>query len=162
MNVLSKEFLYLVEGVHVVLVDKRDANAIPVGTCRAANAVDIVLGIVRNVKVDDHCYVVNVNTARHDIGSHEHIYLAALELEHYVIPLGLLKVGVHFPTVDFHLLQGLVYLLHLHLAAREDYHSFQVASLENVLYDLQLLRLIANICTLLYLLGGQASLCLLA
>ena len=63
---------------------------------------------------------------------------------------------MHFPTVDFHLLQGLVYLLHLHLAAREDYHSFQVASLENVLYDLQLLRLIANICTLLYLLGWLA------
>ena len=52
----------------------------------------IVFGIVGHVVVDDHGDVVDVDAARNHVGGHEHIKLAALELEHHVVTGGLVEV----------------------------------------------------------------------
>ena len=145
------------ERKHVVLVDEGDGDSVTVGTCRTADAVDIILGIVGNIVVDDHCDVIDVNASRENVRGHQHINLATLELEHHLVALRLVEVGVHLATVDFHPQQSLVDLLHLHFAAREDNDTLQVTGLENLLDNLQFLCLIANVGALLDFLSGLAD-----
>ena len=54
--------------------------------------MDIVLRVVRYIEVDNHCDVVDVNAASHDISSHEHVDLSGLELVENLIALSLLEV----------------------------------------------------------------------
>ena len=75
-NLAAKEFLDALEEVYLVVGDKCDGYAVALGTCCAANAVDIVLDVARHVVVDDHLYVVDVYTACHDVGSHEYVDVA--------------------------------------------------------------------------------------
>ena len=100
LDVFVEELLDLVEGIHVVFVDQRDGDTVAVGACRTADAVDIVFGIVRNVVVDHHCDVVDVDTTGQDVRSHQNIDLSALELEHHIVSLGLVEVRVHLTAVD--------------------------------------------------------------
>ena len=88
------------ESIHIILVDKGDSYAVSVGTGGTSYTVNIVFGIVRNVIIDNHCNVVNVYSARNDVGSDKNINLSALEFIHHFVALCLVKVGVHFPTVD--------------------------------------------------------------
>ena len=156
LDILVEEFLYLVEGKHVILIDQGDCHTIAVSTCRTADAVHIVLGIVRHVVVDDHGNIIDINATGHDIRGHEHINLAALKLEHDIVALSLFKVRVHLTAVDLQLLQSLVDLLHFHLTSREDNNPLEVAGLEDVLNDLELLCLVADISTLLDLVSRFA------
>ena len=151
LDVLAEELLDLMEGIHIVFVDQGDGNAVAVGTRRTSDAVNIVFGIVRNVVVDHHCDVVDVDTTGQDVRSHQDIDLSALELEHHIVALGLFKVGVHLTAVDVQSGESLVDVLHLLLAAREDDDAFQVTGLEDVLNDLEFLSLIADISALLNL-----------
>ena len=104
LDILVEEFLYLVEGKHVILIDQGDCHTIAVSTCRTADAVHIVLGIVRHVVVDDHGNIIDINATGHDIRGNEHVNLTALKLEHDIVALGLFKVRVHLTAVDLQLL----------------------------------------------------------
>ncbi len=53
--------------------DKRYGNTGFAGARGAPDAVDIVLGIVRHIVVYDHRYVVNVNSARYNVGGNEEL-----------------------------------------------------------------------------------------
>ena len=98
---LLQEFLYLLEPVHIHLVDQCDGSTITVGTSGTTDTVYIVLGVVRYIEVDDKCDVIDVDATSHDVGSHEYIYLSTLKLEHDVVTLSLCEVGVHSTTVNF-------------------------------------------------------------
>ena len=152
INGFFQEFLYLLEVEDIVFADKGDGYAVAVGTRSAAYAVDIVFRVVGHVIVDDQCYVVDVNATCYDVCSYKHVYLSALELEHHLVAFGLLKVGVHLAAIDVLALQGACHLLHFHFAAAEDDDALQVASLEDVLDDVHLLRFVAYVCFLLYFL----------
>ena len=117
---LLKELLYLLEIVEIGLAYKCDGATITVGTCRTTYAMHIVLYIMRHIIIDDHLNVVDVDTTSHNISSHKHIYLLALEFEHHLVALCLTKVAMHFACVNLYLLELAVYLLNLLFFARED------------------------------------------
>ena len=151
-----QELLYLLEPVLVFLVYEGDGSTVTVGTGCTTDAVNVILCIVRNIVVDNHLDVIDVDSTSHDIGSHEYIILSALKLEHHVVALCLLQVGVHRTAVDAYLLKGCCQLLHLHLAAAEHDDTLHVASFEDFLDDGHLLGFIAYVSLLLDLLGWFA------
>ena len=154
---LLKELLYLLEIVEVGLAYKGDGATITVGTCRTTYAVHIVLYIMRHIIIDDHLNVVDVYTTSHNISSHKHIYLLALEFEHHLVALSLTKVAMHFACVNLYLLELTVYLLNLLLFAREDDDAVERLIGKDMLEESQLLGLMTNIRALLYLFSRFAN-----
>ena len=154
---LLKELLYLLEIVEVGLAYKGDGATITVGTCRTTYAMHIVLYIMRHIIIDDHLNVVDVDTTSHNISSHKHIYLLALEFEHHLVALCLTKVAMHFACVNLYLLELAVYLLNLLFFAREDDDAVERLIGKDMLEESQLLSLMANIRALLYLFSWFAN-----
>ena len=97
--------LYLLEAVDVGIADEGDGLSVAVGTCCAAYAVHIVLGIVGHIIVDDGADIVDVDTSGNDVGGNQHIHLSGLEAVHHLVALLLGEVAVHLVAVDVHLLQ---------------------------------------------------------
>ena len=87
------------------------------------------------------------------IGGNQNIDSSRLELVHYFLTLRLLKVGVHFPNVQLHLLQGFGHLFHLQLGRSEDNDTFGCLLGEKTANDTQFLVLIAYISGLHNLFG---------
>ena len=114
----------------------------------------IVFSIVGNVVVDDHQDVVDIYTASHDVSSYQYVDLSSLELVHHLVALSLREVAVHGGTVDIHVLQLARYVFHLVFLAGEDNYALQLASLEQVADNAQLLWLIADVGRLLDFLSG--------
>ena len=52
------------------------------------------------VVVDDHGNVINIDSTCHNICGYKYIDLSTLELEHNIITLFLIQIGVHFSAVD--------------------------------------------------------------
>ena len=157
LNLLLQETFYLLEIALVVGGDKRDGASVAFGTCRSSDAVHVVFGVARHVVVDDHGDVVDVDAAREDVGGHEHIDLSALETIHHLVALCLLKVAVHFSGIDAEAHEGLRDLLHLLFLARENDDALQVAGLEQVFHDAELLCLVTDVGALADFLGGLAD-----
>ena len=105
------------ETVDVQVADEGDGNAVALSTGGTSDAVHIVLGIVGHVVVDDTQNVVDVDASRHNVGSHEHIHLSGLELQHDFVAFALVEVAVHLGTVYLHALQPAGNVLHLVLLA---------------------------------------------
>ncbi len=74
------EALDRVEREHVVLVRERDRLARLAGARRASDPVDVVLGVLGKVHVDDVRDAVDVEPARRDVRRHEQRQRAALEV----------------------------------------------------------------------------------
>ena len=62
--------------------------------------MDVVFGIVGDVVVDDERYVRHIDTAGDDVGGDEDGYLAVPKIEHDLVALMLLEIGVHGVRVD--------------------------------------------------------------
>ena len=105
LNLLAQEVLYLLEAVDVGIANKGDSQAISIGTGRTTYTMHIILGIVGHIEIDNGADIVDIDTARHNIGSDKHIDLANLEAIHHFITLLLCKVGVHLVAVDVHRLE---------------------------------------------------------
>src|SRR6185312_15062717 len=60
--------------------DERERLARGARPARAADAVDVILGDVRQVEVHDVREVLDVEAARRDVGGDEHLHLALLEV----------------------------------------------------------------------------------
>ena len=99
------EGLDSVELALLLLVDKRNGRAGRRGPGRPADAVNVVLGVVRNVEINYRADVLDVDPARHDVRSHQHVDLAVFEVEHDLFALLLLQVGVHRCDVQLHALE---------------------------------------------------------
>ena len=154
---LLQELLYLLEPVLVFFAYEGDGSTIAVGTGCTADAVNVIFCIVRNIVIDDHLNIIDVDSARHNVGSYENIILSALELEHHIIAFSLFQVAVHGSAVYSNLLEGSCELLHLEFAAAEDDDTLQVACLEDVLDDGHLLGFVAYVCFLFDFLGWLAD-----
>ena len=88
------------ESIHVIFVDKGDSDTVSVSTGSTTYAVNIILCIVWNIVIDNHRNVINIYSARNNISSNKNINLSALEFIHHFVALCLVKVRVHFPTVN--------------------------------------------------------------
>src|SRR5262249_52105664 len=64
----------------LVDADQRHRAALRAGAAGAADAVHVVLGHVGQLEVDDVRQLVDVDAARGDVGGHEHLQRAGLEL----------------------------------------------------------------------------------
>ena len=104
-NLQVEDALNLAQGEEVALADEGDGAAFTACTGGASDAVNVVLGIVGCIVVDDHGDVVDVDAARHDVGGHEQIHLSCAEELHHLVALGLFQVGVHGAGVPSFALQ---------------------------------------------------------
>ena len=75
-------------------LDQRDRRALASGAAGAADAVQVGLGRVRHVVVDDVRQVLDVEAARGDVGGDEQIRLAFAEPRHDAVALPLLHAAV--------------------------------------------------------------------
>ncbi len=113
--------------------------------------MNIILRFGRHIIIDHHLNVVNVYSARHDVGGHQDIYPPRLEIEHHVISLLLLKVAVHLSNTYLIGSQRLEQLFHLQFGRGEHNHLFRRTYTEQMAEERKLLGLIDRICSLLYL-----------
>ena len=88
------------ESKHIFFVDKGDSDTVSVSTGSTTYAVNIILSIVWNIVIDNHRNVINIYSARNNISSNKNINLSALEFIHHFVALCLVKVRVHFSTVN--------------------------------------------------------------
>ena len=82
---------------HVLLLVGRregDREALGARTAGTTNAVHVILGLLRHVVVDDQRDVLDVDTARGNVGGHQHAVLTALEAVERRPALGERAVGV--------------------------------------------------------------------
>src|SRR5262245_50780574 len=79
-NLLPDELLDRLEVQRARLVDERDGLATGAGPSRATDAVDVVLGVLGEVPVDDVGHRLDVQPARGHIGGHQHRQLTFLEV----------------------------------------------------------------------------------
>ena len=114
------ELLDRMELALLVLADERHGAARSRGARRTADTVNIILGVVRHVVIDDQPDILDVDAARHDIRSHQDRHLVVLEVEHHLLALRLFQVGMHGGHIEFHALERVRQLLDLELRRRED------------------------------------------
>ena len=105
----------------------------------------IVLGVVGDVIVDHHADVVDIDTARHDVGGDEQIDIARLKVLHDLFALLLRQVRVHLLDADVETGERGCELLDLELGAGEDDRACRGCFAEELRQDGQLLALIADI-----------------
>ena len=129
----------------LLLADERHGGARSRRAGRTADAVDVVLGVVRHVVVEHQADVLDVDTARDDVRGDEDFHLVVLEVEHHLLALRLLQVGVHGRNVESHALERMGQLLDLEFRRRED-DRLRVGRLgEQLADDAQFLTLVADV-----------------
>ena len=87
VDVFAQEALYLAELGLVVQADEGDGAAFGAGAGGSAYAVDVVLGIVGDIEVDNQVYIVYVYSARYYIGGYQDVDVSVTELVHDVVTL---------------------------------------------------------------------------
>ena len=90
----ADETLERIERAVILRRDKADRVADGVGAAGAADAMDVVLGVHREIVIHDVRNAVHVDAARGDVGGHEHPHGAGLELRERAQPLVLRAVGM--------------------------------------------------------------------
>ena len=99
-DTLAQEFLDARKAATVTLTNKGYCDTFFTCTGCAADAVHIVLGLGGNVVVDNHRNVVDVDSARHDIGGDKDVGMPGLECAYDFLAPALLEVAVHLVDAD--------------------------------------------------------------
>src|SRR5512138_204781 len=73
------QLLDVAQVAHLLVVDQRQRRTRGAGAPGAADAVDVVLGDVRQLEVDHLRQLVDIDAARRDVGRHQHAHAAVLE-----------------------------------------------------------------------------------
>jgi len=119
---------HLLQQAHVLLVvGRHEAHGVAGrgGATGAADAVHVVLGVHREVEVDDVRDALDVDAARGDVGRDEHARVSALERVERLDALALAAVRVNRRRVDAGLLELARDLVGAVLGAREDQHRVE-------------------------------------
>jgi len=77
---------------NILLAGEGDGLAGFTGACRAADAVNVVLGVLGNIVIDHVADVLHVDAARGHVGGHQDFELSALEMLHQFETLALGQV----------------------------------------------------------------------
>ena len=67
--------------------DERDSFAAVLRTRCSADAMDVILGVMRHIEIDDQRHIRHVYSAGDDIRRHQHIYLAVSEVFVFIVLL---------------------------------------------------------------------------
>ncbi len=84
----------------LIVITERHGNAGRARPGRAADAVNVRLGNIGDVEVDDVRDVVDIDAPRGDIGCNQHWRAAGLESGQCASPSGLVLVAVNRPGLD--------------------------------------------------------------
>mmetsp|Transcript_17729 Transcript_17729/g.55205 ORF Transcript_17729/g.55205 Transcript_17729/m.55205 type:complete len:274 (-) Transcript_17729:945-1766(-) len=95
LDVRVVELLDLAQRAHVVLRHEVDRDALAAKATRAANAVDVVLAVRRQVVVDHEAHLLHVDAARKQVRRDEDARRTRAELAHDELALLLVHVGMH-------------------------------------------------------------------
>mmetsp|Transcript_27262 Transcript_27262/g.80176 ORF Transcript_27262/g.80176 Transcript_27262/m.80176 type:complete len:208 (-) Transcript_27262:727-1350(-) len=95
LDVRVVELLDLAEGAHVLRSHEVDGDTLAAEAARAADAVDVVLAVGRQVVVDDERDLLHVDAARQEVSCDEHAARPRAELAHDELALLLVHVRVH-------------------------------------------------------------------
>src|SRR5579862_5731840 len=104
---LADQAQHLVKIAAVGRRDQGDRVAALAGAAGPADAVHVVVGVVRNVVVEDMADIGDVQTARGDVRGHQQLQLALAESVERLHPLALFEVAVDRRGVVAVLLQRL-------------------------------------------------------
>ena len=89
------ELLDVAEEPHVVTRQEVDRHSLAAETTGAADSVNVVLTVGREVVVDDKRDLLHVDAARKQVGRDENTARARTELAHNHIALALLHIAVY-------------------------------------------------------------------
>src|SRR5206468_4283314 len=110
-----------------------DRDALRAGATRTANAMDIIIGLPRNIEVEDVTDALHIQTSRSDIRSDEDIDLVVLEAVELRDALALFHVTVDLPCGEMRALQARKQLANRGLAVAEDDRVLDLVLFQKVL-----------------------------
>lgn len=114
------------------MVDKRDRSAWLARTARSADAVDVIVGHWRYVKVDDQFHALDVQAARSHVCGQQHYRSTCLKGVQRAVSLPLFLVSVYGHAAHFLLPKIVGDLLAHFLCVDEDNNTFvRVFSMQN-------------------------------
>ena len=114
----------------VELAGEADRVALRTEARRAADAVHVVLGVERQVEIEDVAHVLDMQAARGDVGRDEDLQLAALELREQLFALGLRHVAGEHADREVGALERARDLLAPHLGVDEHHRAVGVHARE--------------------------------
>mmetsp|Transcript_16527 Transcript_16527/g.42337 ORF Transcript_16527/g.42337 Transcript_16527/m.42337 type:complete len:454 (+) Transcript_16527:479-1840(+) len=115
------ELLDLAERPHVLAGEEVDRNTLATEAATAADAVDVVLPVRRQVIVDDQRHLLHVDAAREHVGRDEDPTAARAELAHDHLTLLLVEVSVDGGAGEVARMHLLRQPLHLPAGVDEDH-----------------------------------------
>ena len=102
----------------------------PARAAGAADAVHVILAVVRQVVIEDHLDVIDVQPARGDVGGDEKLNRALAKLRHHALAHRLRDVAVQLVGDIAARREVLGELVHHHLGAAKDDAEFQVLQVD--------------------------------
>ncbi len=133
----------LLDGTQQVLLARRheqDGVAGTACTAGAADAVDVGLGVVRDVVVDHVADALHVKATGRDVGGHEDVDAAFLQRVHSALALLLRDVAVDGGSLEAAGLQLVSQVLGGHLGAHEGDDAVELFNLEDAGHGVELVR----------------------
>ncbi len=139
--------------------DQRDGFTTATGTTGAANAMNIVFGHRRQVIVDHVRQVINVQSARSDVGGHQYAYLIALELMQRLGARTLRFIAVDGGGGEAFAIELLGKAISAMFGAREHQHLLPLVGAHQMLQQRALVALVHRVDGLVDGLGGSVARC---
>ena len=122
----------VVELVEILLGNDGKRPAYPTATARAANAMDIIHRIFRNIEVDNIVHVGDVDAARQHIGGNQHVNFTRAERMERTLALALRAVSVDNRTADIGLHQTATACIGTMLGAGEHDNALRACLLQDL------------------------------
>ena len=116
--------------IPIFISDQCERVASALGASRASDAVDVGIGSVGHVIVDDVCDAVNIETARRDVGGDHDVKVSRFETVQGVLALSLGAVAVQARDAMTRVRDLLRHFISSMFRAREDQHRIRVGLLK--------------------------------
>ena len=127
----ADDALDLAQPAHLARRDERDCLTGAPGAAGAPDAMDVGLGALRNVVVDDVRDIGDIEPARRDVGSDEDIGLTAAEAAHDAIALRLGEIAMQRLDAIATGHKRLAQLVDAHLGAAENHRRLRSLGVED-------------------------------
>ena len=105
MDRFAKKLFNICEPELLFRADERDGHARCIRPGCAADAVDVVFGVVGHIVIHDHIDVFHINAAGNHIGSYQNLNFLVAETDHDLFPFALFEIGMDLLNHDACLLQ---------------------------------------------------------
>ena len=133
---------------------EREGYACATGSTRAAYAVNVCLGHIGDIVVDNHTQLLDVDTASSDVGGNHYARLARLEVIQGSLTLALRLIAVQSFAAHTLVAQSFRYVVGSVLGAGENQYRFILMLSQQLDQQLAFLGLLDKVDTLLNLIYG--------